>query len=566
MANKKIKKKPDEKMGNGAKNVKAKPKKEKEKLTRKQIIIIIAVTVVSVIISGIIIGAVALSKGSNNPNLLKADLTKYIEISAEDYKGIDLDIPLDDTSDAAVQKIVDRKINMLLTNYKTLNEQLNGAYDKARPLSVGDTVYIYYRGYTVDENGRQKDFEGSSNIPNEMTVLEVGTGKIIDESTGSSDGSFIPGFGESLVGIVPGAYSVIDKIRQSDVQAGDVVYLTYSVIGEDGNSELIENERIDLSLSYIDELYGDGFSAYLIGKTIGQDLDPLTVRKSGHSTDTVYSDMKVSFVTRGTEATPITIQVKFPANYGEESLRGVDAYFDVFVSSASSYDVPEFDDTLLTEKVKVRASDYSSYPGSTLAERYKAKVFADTKEEIEDTNTQLLTNKMWDHLMSKVKIIKLPKKTLESYYDSYYSRIVSLHNSGYYSQYYETLDELAVAYLNETYGMGLSSNSDWKGAIQELAEWDLTQNLVFYYIIREENILPTDEEYASIREILYNDILDYYIESNSEKFANLDDAAYKTELDVLKSEINDYYTEDYFEEEVYRYYGTRKIIEMNTKK
>ena len=114
--------------------------------------------------------------------------------------------------------------------------------------------------------------------------------------------------------------------------------------------------------------------------------------------------------------------------------------------------------------------------------------------------------------------------------------------------------------------MGLSSNSDWKGAIQELAEWDLTQNLIFYYIIREENILPTDEEYASIREILYNDILDYYIESNSEKFANLDDAAYKTELDVLKSEINDYYTEDYFEEEVYRYYGTRKIIEMNTKK
>ena len=50
MANKKIKKKPDEKMGNGAKNVKAKPKKEKEKLTRKQIIILIAVTVVSVII------------------------------------------------------------------------------------------------------------------------------------------------------------------------------------------------------------------------------------------------------------------------------------------------------------------------------------------------------------------------------------------------------------------------------------------------------------------------------------------------------------------------------------
>lgn len=566
MANKKSNKKPTSKAGNGVKNAKAKPKREKEKLTRKQIIILIAVTVASLIVSGIIIGAVALSKGSNNPNLLKADLTKYIEISAEDYKGIDLDIPLDDTSDAAVQKIVDRKINMLLTNYKTLNEELNGAYDKARPLSLGDTVYIYYRGYTIDENGRQKDFDGSSNIPGEMTVLEVGTGKIIDESTGSSSGSFIPGFGESLIGIVPGEYSVVDKIRQSDVQAGDVVYLTYSVIGEDGNSELIENERIDLGLSYIDELYGDGFSSYLIGKKIGETLDPLTVRKTGHSTDTVYSDMQVSFVTRGTEKTPVTIQVRFPANYGEESLRGVDAYFDIFIDSACCYDVPVFDDTLLTETVKVRASDYSSYSGSTLAERYKAKVFADTKEETEDTNTQLLTNRMWDHIMSKVKIIKLPSKTLESYYDSYYSRIQSLYNSGYYSDYYDSLDSLAIAYLNETYSMGLSSGSDWRGAIQELAEWDLTQNLVFYYIIREENMLPTDEEYASIRELLYNDILDYYIESNSEQFSALDDDAYKTELEVLKSEIDDYYDEDYFEEEVYRYYGTRKIIEMNTNK
>ena len=566
MAKKSSNKKPDKSAGYGAKNIKARPKKEKEKLTKREIIILIAVALAAIIVGGVIIGAVIISKGTNNPNLLRADLTKYIEISEEDYKGIDLDIPLDDTSDAAVQKIVDRKINMLLTNYKTLDEELKGAYDKARPLSVGDTVYIYYRGYTIDENGRQKDFAGSSNIPSEITVLEVGTGKIFDEESGESSGSFIPGFGESLVGIVPGNYSVVDKIRQSSVQAGDVVYLSYSVIGEDGNEEYIEDERIDLGLSYIDEVYGEGFSSYLIGKKIGEALDPLTVRKTGHSTDTVYSDMKVSFVTRGTEANPITIQVRFPANYGEESLRGVDAYFDVFVNSAESYDIPVFDDTLLTEKVKVREESYSSYQGSTLAERYTAKLFLDTKEEIEDTNTQLLTNKMWEHLMSNVKIIKLPSKTLESYYDSYYSRIQSLYNSGYYSQYYDTLDSLAVAYLNETYGMGLSSDSDWRGAIQELAEWDLTQNLVFYYIIREENMLPSDEEFASIRELLYNDILDYYIESNSETFSALDDEEYQKELDVLKSEIDDYYDEDYFEEEVYRYYGTRKIIEMNTNK
>ena len=538
---------------------------EGERLTRKQIIILISVALAAVLISAVIIGAVIISRGTNNPNLLKSDLSKYIEISAEDYKNIDLNIPLDDVTDEAVRRTAERNINMLLTNYKTLNKDLNGAYDTARALALGDTVYIYYRGYTVDENGRQQDFDGSSNISGELTVLEVGTGKIIDAETGEAQGSFIAGFGESLVGVVPAGYSVVDKRRQGSVMAGDVIYLSYTVIGEDENEELIQNRRIDLSLPYIDEIYGEGFAEFFVGKNIGENLGEKTFRKAGNQTDTVYADMKVSFITRGTENNPVTIKVKFPANYGEESLRGAETYFDVFIDSACAYDVPALDDKIITEKFKVRADSLSAYEGKNLAEKYRAKALADARAEIEDSNFGVLSDRVWEHLMNKVKIIKLPKKTLEGYYDSYYSRIKSLYISGYYSAYYDTIDALAVAYLNENYGMGLSANSDWKSAIRELAEWDLTQNLLFYYIIREENMLPSDEECEKIKAELYDDILEYYIATNTEKLYSLDSAAYQKELEVLKGEINDYYDDTYFREEAYRYYGIRKIIELNTK-
>ena len=538
-------------------------KKEKERLTGKQIIILIAVAVMAVAVSAGIIIAVLLTRGSNDPNLLEADLTKYITISKEDYKNIDLNIPLEDTSDEAVKAKVETQINSSLTDYKTLNEEDKGAFNPSRPLSLGDTVDIFYRGYTVDGNGRQKDFDGGSNITSSLTTLEVGTGKTINPSTGKAEGSFIPGFAEQLVGIVPEKYSRIFKIRDSFVEAGDVVYISYTVLDENSN-ETVTDKRIDLSLSYIDEMYGEGFSAYLIGKKIGEDIESKTFKKAGQ-TDVVYSDMKVSFVTRGTESKPVTIKVRFPADYQEESLRGKETYFDIFIDSACCYDVPELDDKFITEKLKVRADRLASYPGATLAEKYRAKLISDTKKALEDSNVQLLSNQMWSHLMSKVTVKKLPKKTLEKYYDSYYSRIKTLYNSGYYSEQYSTLDDLAIAYLNETYGMGLSKGGNWKQAINELAEWDVTQALVFYYIIREENMLPTDEEYQNTYDVIYNDMMEYYIDSNNEKLYSLDSAAYQKEIEVLKSEIDDAYGEEYFREEIYKYFGTRKIIAMNTK-
>ena len=43
--------------------------------------------------------------------------------------------------------------------------------------------------------------------------------------------------------------------------------------------------------------------------------------------------------------------------------------------------------------------------------------------------------------------------------------------------------------------LGLGTTGDWKKEIRTSAEESAKQKLVFYYVVREENLIPTDEEY-----------------------------------------------------------------------
>jgi len=543
-------------------------KPEAEKLTKKQIIIIICVLLVSVIVSGIIIGAVIMVKSINNPDFMKADLSRYISISESDYKGYDIDIPFDFYSEEGVQ----RKINMLLTDHKKLNEEYKGRYPINNALGLGDVVKIYYRGYTVGEDGKETDFEGSSNFASKITLLEVGTGKIIDADTGEVAGNFIPGFGESLIGIVPAQYPILKKTMSGRIMAGDVIYLSYTVIGgKDGLNKTVESERIDLARTDIDEIYGKGFTEFFTGKivngeatgfkNIDEDLEEFITRIGDEKTDTVYSDMKVSFVTRGCENAPLTISVRFPASYGEESLRGQDAFFDVYIDEAVVYDTPLFDDKFITETLKADTEKFSSYKGETLADKYREMLREEHKTEIEESNHEMLLEKMWAHIIPKVKVKKLPKTTVETYYNSYYGE-VNRYYSLYSSSYSSSIDSAAIDYLNNTYGASLKAGDDWKGYIMSLAENDVTERLIFYYIIRKENFLPPESEYKKIYDDLYNEVLDYFLERHKDEFSKLEGEEYDKELEVLKSEIDGYYGESYFKEQAYYYYATRKMLEF----
>ena len=82
-------------------------------------------------------------------------------------------------------EVFDQQIQSMLYKYATAT---NGTTQvKDQPIRYGDQAYIYYRG-EVDG----KEFEGGSNMSN-STPYKLGIGS----------GSFIPGFEEGLIGVVP---------------------------------------------------------------------------------------------------------------------------------------------------------------------------------------------------------------------------------------------------------------------------------------------------------------------------------------------------------------------------
>ncbi len=106
-----------------------------------------------------------------------ADMTEYV--SLDSYKG--LTVTLDDSyeiDDASVAEYIDYLCEYYATGVKVTD----------RAVKEGDTVYLYYEGFYLDGTA----FEGGSNMTSTSPhALEIGSG------------SFIPGFEEGLIGLIP---------------------------------------------------------------------------------------------------------------------------------------------------------------------------------------------------------------------------------------------------------------------------------------------------------------------------------------------------------------------------
>ena len=114
---------------------------------------------------------------------MEAEVAPDVEIDRADYVGITLTIPNSyKIEDDDVQSYI---LSGIRFSYRTA---VNGtAMVKDQALKLGDDAYIYYKGF-VDG----KEFEGGSNWDDE-SAYKLGLGS----------GSFIPGFEDSLVGLVP---------------------------------------------------------------------------------------------------------------------------------------------------------------------------------------------------------------------------------------------------------------------------------------------------------------------------------------------------------------------------
>lgn len=496
--------------------------------------IVCAIIAFLIILSSVL----SLSACDKNVNYLKDDLSKYIEISEADYKNYKLDIKYDsvDSSD------VDRKIMQLLYQNKNASPEYNGGNVKNLPISVGDTVYIYYRGYTVDENGVERDIEKSSNLTGEIYSLGIGSGKMVK------------GFEEGLVGKNPNDYEEFELIKSGKVKATDVIYLSYSVMLPDGTMYSRQNERIDLSASYTDDIYGIGFSKFFTGATVGSKI-PSSQTFEMEDGSAVYYEMTVNYKTN-CEKNPITVDVHFPMDYSNsEELRGVDAKFDVYVRYINIYKTPEYNDEFIKNTLKITEEDLAEYEGGTLVEKHRAKILEELTADNEERRKSIKEEAMWDYYNSKVKVKKLPKNDVDDVYEEYYYETVTTYQT-YYAYAYDSLDAFARAYYK------LSANEDWQDYITERAKGVIVEKMLFYYIIRREGFIPEKSEFETLYQNVVNEYLDYYANQfyKSELDAIKDEEEKAKKLSEIKEEMLSYYGDTYFDEIVYYDYALEKIM------
>ena len=415
----------------------APPKKESKKVNKTKIFIVSAIA--TLLVGAIILGIVFSLMGTSPVNYLSDDLSKYLTISESDYKNYTVELVFDEVDDSTVE----RKIMKLLYDNRSEDAVDDGETKISIPISVGDLAYIYYRGYTVDEDGNQVDIANTSNfLDTDPGELEIGSG------------SFIPGFESGLIGAIPEEHQ-FEIFKSGNTAAGDVLYVTYKVTFPDGSSATKSSERIDLSKTDIDSKYGEGFKAYLEGGlTIGTKLESKTFNDPDGKGTIVYMDMKIDAATR-CEDRAVTVDTRFPASYHEESLRGKEVKFDVYIVNTVVYETPEYDETFITETLGIKAEDLEKYEGADIVEKHRAKLLEEAKEENESNRKSIIEEAMWKQYNEKVKVKKLPEREVE---DAYRERLYELQ---YLAQNYgySDLGQFIIAYY------GLGSNADWQAYI-----------------------------------------------------------------------------------------------------
>ncbi len=511
----------------------------------KKKIIIAAIVGGAALLIGVAIALIVIFAKPKRVDYLSSDLSKYVYISPNDYKNFSVSASIREPDDSDLRYEITKQL------YKYYKRDGDGAYKTEGVLGVADKAYIYYIGYELDGNGNKLPFDNGSNfLGGETYELQLGSN------------SFISGFEQGMIdaGEPIESYPAFSKITTGNVKDTQVIYIKYSVIGDDGKITYEDYCRLDLK-GDVDALMGEGFKAGVVGMEIGKEPDSskptVTVKKDGK--DLNYYSLKVLFATEcenDETNPPMTVTAHFPYNYQSADMRGKTVYFDIYTEKYVDYTVPEFNDAFIKDELKLEET-LADYEGATLVEKWKtfaAKSLADAYEEERDA---LIESAVWTHLLEHTEVKKYPKKNVEDWYNQYYTELEEVYE--YYQSEFSSFAEFAREYY------GLSSSADWEKYITVQAEESVAQQMMFYYIIREEGWLPSSAEFDKLYEEAVLDQLEYELEMagcKREEYAS--DAAYNAAVAAIKKSMLASLGKDHFVDLVYYEYGMERLLEHVT--
>lgn len=501
-----------------------KPKSLEEIKRRNGIIItVVAAILIVAAVAGVCAMIISAILKGDSVDYLKDNLSAYINISKDEYTGIEIDIPLDEYSD----DMLTAEINKLLVKHKSKDAEANGVGITNKPVALGDVISFRYRVYTVDENGKETEIPGYCNFNDATNAThEVG-----------SESFWFSEFDKSVLGIIPSDYDNFKKIKAGTVSAGDVIYLSYTAFYPTGAAISKLYERIDLSRDDIDETYGEGFKNFMIASAIGEKLDSATFKTADGSIG--YSDMKVEFATQ-CEKSCLSFDVVFPADHNDKTeagnkLRGTSAKIDVYVDSAVKYKIPEYNAEFITKTLGMTDAELASYEGADTVAKHRSYLKEIVLKKLAKSNEKLTFKAIWDVLVTKGEVIKYPKGRLDGLIDAFVQNVESYYNQNAEEKGFPSIDSAAIDYF------GLESGADWEAHVTKLAEEKVKSELVIYYIIRKEGFLPSDAEYEAEFNAIVQEYADDYLEEYPDKFDEFEGVEYDEQIKVLKDEIKRVY-------------------------
>ncbi len=156
---------------------------------------------------------------------MDADVAGNVTIAKEDYTNLTLTI-----SDSL--KVTDEDVQAYLKSSILFPKRtaVNGTtMVKDQPLKLGDDAYIYYKGF-VDG----KEFDGGSNWDDEKPY-----------TLGLGSGSFIPGFEDALVGIVPNTTS---KTKPAEIKVTFPEDYAEELAGKDATFQIVVEYAVQYTL------------------------------------------------------------------------------------------------------------------------------------------------------------------------------------------------------------------------------------------------------------------------------------------------------------------------------
>ncbi len=520
----------------------------------------------SVLLICVLASSLALASCTSKPvNYVSDDLSKYVTIDASAYKHFAVSLNTTEVTDEDVQN----EIYKLLAKHKeTTDPDGNTPSNKIDvTIGVGDLASIFYRGYILEEDGTKNYFDGGSNFCQTIYDLEIGSG------------AFISGFESGLIGANRKNYAELQMLDSSVtgeaavVKATDYVKISYSVElynatpDEDGNIPAKTNQTayINLADPDLDETWGAGFKAYFldterkVNVKFGTKEEPLTVAAPGAPENATnknnkYYDIRVTNLFRFDEPTEdkpiLEVEATFPVNYASKDLAGKEATFEVYVKSVQDYNVPEFNDEFITDKLEVTAEDLANYEGETLAEKYEKKLKEELEGSSEDDKKAAIESAFWSDIEKNAKYNeKKLEKEVEYLYNAHYAAIQTKAGSS-------DVSNTATSYISSTFGASATTKT-WEDVLKTQCENVVKQKLAFYYVIRELNYVPADVT-AYWNENIRADLVEQYLTSSDVETTDEDYAEKKAEAEKY---IDSLYGSTYKKEQTYLAYGIDKIIE-----